>query len=102
MRTRAIIGNEKGLISPAQLLVVALLPNQSIRLDRTPMRLMRTVITPQHGWGLPNFSELWVFRELLLVFTMRDIKVRYKQTAIGVLWAIVQPFMATVVFTLVL
>jgi len=66
------------------------------------MRLMRTVITPQHGWGLPNFSELWVFRELLLVFTMRDIKVRYKQTAIGVLWAIVQPFMATVVFTLVL
>ena len=46
-------------------------------------------------------SELWNFRELLVALTLREIKVRYKQTALGVLWAILQPASLTLIFTLV-
>ncbi len=59
------------------------------------------VITPVTSWSLPDLAELWSFRELLWVFTTRDIKVRYKQTAIGILWAVVQPVMAMVVFSVI-
>jgi len=47
-----------------------------------------------------NLKELWNYRELLLFLTWRDINVRYKQTVIGATWAIIQPFMTMVVFTL--
>jgi lipopolysaccharide transport system permease protein len=47
-----------------------------------------------------NLKELWLYRELFLFFAWRDIKVRYKQTALGAGWAILQPFLATGVFTL--
>jgi lipopolysaccharide transport system permease protein len=48
-----------------------------------------------------NFRELWLYRELLFFLTWRDIKIRYKQTALGALWAILQPFLTMVVFTLI-
>src|SRR3972149_4175137 len=47
-----------------------------------------------------GIKELWDFRELFYFFTWRDIKVKYKQTALGVLWAIIQPFLLMVVFSL--
>lgn len=47
------------------------------------------------------WSDLWRYRELFLILTWRDISVRYKQTAIGILWALIQPFLQMVVFTLV-
>lgn len=47
-----------------------------------------------------GLKELWDFRELFYFFTWRDIKVKYKQTALGVLWAVLQPFLLMVVFTL--
>lgn len=47
-----------------------------------------------------NLRELWLYRELFYFFAWRDIKVRYKQTALGASWAILQPFLATGVFTL--
>jgi lipopolysaccharide transport system permease protein len=59
-----------------------------------------TVIEPQKGWRLVDWRELWVYRELLFVLTMRDIKVRYKQTVLGFAWAIIQPFMLMVVFSI--
>ena len=59
-----------------------------------------TVIEPIRGWRALDLRELWAYRELLLVLTMRDIKVRYKQTALGAAWAILQPFMTMVVFTI--
>lgn len=46
-------------------------------------------------------SELWAFRELAFFLAWRDIKVRYKQTVLGILWAIIQPFMTMVAFTLI-
>src|SRR5205085_2092132 len=52
------------------------------------------------GWVPLKLSELWEYRELLYFLVWRDIKVRYKQTALGATWAIIQPFLTMVVFSL--
>jgi len=54
---------------------------------------------PARAWALPDVHELWAYRELLVSFCTRDLKVRYKQTALGVGWAILQPFLLMVVFS---
>lgn len=51
-------------------------------------------------WGWIKLSDLWAFRDLLYFLTWRDVKVRYKQTALGVTWAIIQPLFTMLVFTL--
>jgi lipopolysaccharide transport system permease protein len=56
-------------------------------------------IRPSRGWQPINLKQLWQYRELLYFLTWRDIKVRYKQTALGAAWAIIQPFMTMVVFS---
>jgi len=61
---------------------------------------METVIRPKKTFSWRDFQEIWQYRELLYFFTWRDLKVRYKQTLVGVAWAIFQPFMAMVVFTI--
>jgi lipopolysaccharide transport system permease protein len=58
------------------------------------------VIRPTHGWRAMNFKELWVYRELIYFMTWRDLKVRYKQTLLGVSWAVLQPFLTMVVFSI--
>ena len=58
-----------------------------------------TVIRPRKTLSLKDVKELWQYRELLYFFAWRDLKVRYKQTFIGVLWAIFQPFITMVVFS---
>ena len=58
-----------------------------------------TVIEPRKGWRALDLQELWAYRELLFVLTMRDIKVRYKQTVLGFSWAIIQPAMMMLVFS---
>jgi homopolymeric O-antigen transport system permease protein len=57
-------------------------------------------IQPSSGWRLLDLGELWSYRELIYFLTWRDIKVRYKQTAIGVLWALLQPLAMMIVFAL--
>ena len=57
-------------------------------------------IEPSRGWVSLKLRELWEYRELLYFLTWRDIKVRYKQTALGAAWAIIQPFFTMVVFSL--
>lgn len=59
-----------------------------------------TVITPPAGWSSLGLRELWEYRELLYFLTWRDVKVRYKQTALGASWAIIQPLSTMVVFSL--
>lgn len=54
------------------------------------------------GWRAIDFSELWSYRELLWNLAARDIRVRYKQTVLGVLWAIIPPFFTMVIFTVIL
>ena len=57
-------------------------------------------IKPSKGWVSLKLGELWQYRELLYFLIWRDIKVRYKQTALGAAWAIIQPVMTMVVFSL--
>lgn len=59
------------------------------------------IIRPPRKWVPVDLHELWNYRELLISFTMRDIKIRYKQTALGFLWAIIQPLFMMVIFTII-
>jgi lipopolysaccharide transport system permease protein len=65
-----------------------------------PCGLAITVLEARPGWQLVNLRELWRYRELLYFLTLRDIKVRYKQTALGAAWAILQPLATMFVFSL--
>jgi lipopolysaccharide transport system permease protein len=58
-------------------------------------------IEPSHGWRDLGLGELWEYRELLYFFILRDIKVKYKQTVLGVAWAIIQPLFTMVVFSVI-
>ncbi len=57
-------------------------------------------IVPTQGWAALRLKELWAYRELLYFLVWRDVKVRYKQTALGAIWAILQPVFTMVVFSL--
>src|SRR5437762_4088766 len=59
------------------------------------------VIEPRKSWRLVNLSDFWSYRELLYFLTWRDIKVRYKQTALGAAWAILQPLLTMVAFAVI-
>jgi lipopolysaccharide transport system permease protein len=59
------------------------------------------IIRPPRKWVPVDLHELWNYRELLTSFTMRDIKIRYKQTALGFLWAIIQPLFMMLIFTII-
>ncbi len=63
----------------------------------TPYKL----IAPRRGWLAVNWSEIWRFRELLYFLAWRDVTIRYKQTALGILWAFIQPFLKLVVFSVI-
>ena len=58
------------------------------------------IIRPPRTWVPVDFHELWNYRELLYSFTLRDVKLRYKQTALGILWAIIQPLFMMLIFTI--
>jgi lipopolysaccharide transport system permease protein len=60
-----------------------------------------TVIKARRGWVAINWAELWEHRELLGFLVLRDIKVRYKQTVLGVAWAVLQPVFAMLIFTVI-
>ncbi len=70
------------------------------KLALPPDDLPVTVIKPSKGWVSLNLRELWEYRELMYFFMWRDIKIRYKQTIMGVSWAIIQPFFTMVIFSL--
>jgi len=67
--------------------------------DDRPLR-EQVIIEPSKRWVRISFTEIWRYRELVLFLAWRDIAVRYKQTAIGVLWAIIQPLTAMVIFSI--
>jgi homopolymeric O-antigen transport system permease protein len=57
-------------------------------------------IEPKKGWSHLNVGEVWRYRELLYFFIWRDLKVRYKQTLLGIAWAVLQPLFSALVFTI--
>ena len=59
------------------------------------------VIQQSKGWRTLDFKELWAYRELLWMLALRDIKVRYKQTILGCVWALIQPVMGMVIFSII-
>jgi len=67
--------------------------------DATPTS--RIVIQPSRGWRALDLRELWRFRELVYFLALRDIKVRYKQTALGVAWVLIQPLLAMGIFSII-
>jgi len=69
---------------------------QSFRLPTEPL----VVIQPSKKWNLLSLKDIWAYRELLFFLTWRDVKVRYKQTALGAAWAILQPLFMMVIFTI--
>lgn len=71
-------------------------------MNESPATVVHTkIITPPKGWLSINWREIWLYRELLFFLTWRDVKVRYKQTVLGVLWAFIQPFLKLVVFSVI-
>jgi lipopolysaccharide transport system permease protein len=68
--------------------------------SETPPRPLRRIRPPQ-GWGGLDLAEVWEFRDLLLTLVGRDLKLRYRQTALGVGWVVLQPLIAAGIFTFV-
>jgi lipopolysaccharide transport system permease protein len=75
-------------------------PSVTAPLGNSPSGSFTVRIEPPHGWFAFHLRELWDYRELLYFFVWRDVKVRYKQTAIGVIWVILQPLLTMLVATL--
>lgn len=67
--------------------------------NQLPSTSTTILIKPTKGWVSLQLKDLWEYRELLYFLVWRDIKVRYKQTALGAAWAIIQPFFTMVVFS---
>jgi lipopolysaccharide transport system permease protein len=65
-----------------------------------PTSQIRTLIRPARAWQFINVRELWQYRELIFILSWRDVKVRYKQTLLGAAWAVLQPALMMVVFTI--
>src|SRR5882672_7019657 len=75
--------------------------DSQLAISNAPAVVVPTLrIAPSKGWVSLKLRELWEYRELLYFLVWRDIKVRYKQTALGATWAIIQPVFTMLVFSL--
>jgi lipopolysaccharide transport system permease protein len=74
------------------------------RKNLQPSNLQPSTITirPARGWSALNLRDLWIYRELVYFLTWRDVKVRYKQAFLGVAWAILQPLLTMVIFSVIM
>ncbi len=77
-----------------------MISNSQLTIRDTRAVLTTLRIAPSKGWVSLKLNQLWEYRELLYFLVWRDIKVRYKQTALGATWAVIQPFLTMVVFSL--
>lgn len=73
----------------------------SLEQDKQAAPIPHLRIRPSRGWSALKLREVWEYRELLYFLVWRDVKVRYKQTALGVMWVVLQPLATTIVFTLI-
>lgn len=63
--------------------------------------LHHIVLKPRSGWAALDLKELWEYRDVMIMLALRDIKLRYKQTALGIIWVILQPLAAGIIFTVI-
>jgi lipopolysaccharide transport system permease protein len=63
------------------------------------VRRPTVIIEPTSGWSALNLGEVWKYRDLLMILAGRDVKLRYKQTALGIVWVVMQPLIAALIFT---
>jgi lipopolysaccharide transport system permease protein len=75
--------------------------NKQMSMSSSEVGVVETVIRPRRGWISIDWRELWESRELLFFLVWRDVTVRYKQTVLGVAWAVLQPVFSMVVFTVI-
>jgi len=75
--------------------------NGSSHPDSPLSRVPTLVIRPPRKWVPVDLHEVWAYRELVTAFTLRDIKLRYKQTGLGIAWAVLQPVLTMVIFTVI-
>lgn len=73
----------------------------SKELNKSAKDLPLTIIEPQTGWLSLNFAELWQYRDLFTILVWRDISARYRQSILGVSWAVFRPLISAVIYTLV-
>ncbi len=74
--------------------------NLSIESDKLSDEYFSVIIEPAGTWLNSNWVELWEHRELFYFLTLRDIKIRYKQTLLGIIWVLLQPTISTIVFSI--
>jgi lipopolysaccharide transport system permease protein len=72
-------------------------------MDNVSCKAIKPYVTirPKSNWQAINVQEIWQFRDLLTSFAVRDIKLRYRQTALGVIWVVLQPLLAALIFSFV-
>lgn len=73
----------------------------SVEVCQTPIAAPLTVIRHSSGWNMLKINELWKYRELFYFLAWRNLKVRYKQTILGISWALLQPIATMIVFTFI-
>ena len=93
---------EAGLLQPDAAVPDAPHANRAPHTPHAPQTPDSPLVTiePSGAWSAINLRELWAYRELLYFLTWRDVKVRYKQTLLGVAWVVVQPLAQMLIFTL--
>jgi lipopolysaccharide transport system permease protein len=100
-----MIETDSASIAPPMERPSALLPAEpgplKLKAADGPDAVEETIIRPLSGWIGINWREMWTHRELLLFLIKRDILVRYKQTVLGIAWAVVQPLLTMAIFTLI-
>lgn len=69
--------------------------------DTLPHPTTEVIIEPRPGWHLVDLREVWRYRELMLFMVWRDVKVKYKQTVLGFLWALIEPLCTLLIFTVI-
>lgn len=73
-------------------------PPAVAEIEQTTIASPHLIIRPRSGWSALDLRELWRYRELLLIFGLRDVKLRYRQTFLGVTWVLLQPLLAAGIF----
>jgi lipopolysaccharide transport system permease protein len=71
------------------------------KVNKAPESSLLTVVVPQSGWISLNLSELWRYRDLLRILVWRDVSAKYRQSALGVAWAVFRPLISAMIYTLV-